>query len=594
MNFLKVFLASITGTIVAFFLIVLIMIIAFASSSRVPEPHIRPNSLLTIDMTGEIPARTAQDPFRDLFIQAPGDRVSLESLKRNLEKAAADDRIEGVWLRMNPLVTSWANLETAHNYLKRFKEESGKFIYTSTGDVGMNENAYFLASVSDSIFAPPLTYIEFNGFVMQTSYFSDMLDRIGIEPEIMRVGRYKSGVEPFLQEESSPENREQLEAILNQVLETFLTVVSENRQIDRETLMALMDQIPEDDVERAFREGLIDAIAHPHEVEEQIRQRLGLDEDESLRTVSLNRYDRVEPGSAGLERPTASDNIAILYAEGMILPAAVGVGPGTEPVITAEGIKRSLDSILERDDIGAIVVHINSGGGAVSTSELIYGHIREAASEKPVVAYMGSVAASGGYYIAMGADSVMVSPNTITGSIGIYNLMFDTSELFNDKLGIHFETFKTHEHADITLMNRPLTESERSAMQRSIESGYEAFLARVSGSRGMNRDEVHEIAQGRVWTGQQAVEIDLADRTGSLEDAVAMAAEMAGLERYGTVTYPEHQELLEMLFSTADTQVRNWIGSLIPFSDEIRSVQELMNHDAGRNWAVMPLRFTIE
>src|SRR5690625_1819271 len=302
MNFLKVFLASVTGTIAAFFLIVLIMIIAFASSSGVPEPHIRSQSLLTIDLTGNIPARTAYDPVRDLFVQTPGDRVSLESLKQNLEKAAADDRIEGLWLRMNQLNASWANLETAHHYLKQFKEESGKLLYTSTDDVGLSESAYFLASVSDSIFAPTQTYIEFNGFAMQTSYYSDMLDSIGVEPEIMRVGRYKSAVEPFLQQESSPENREQLEAILNQVLETFLGVVSENRQIEPEKLLALMEEIPEDGVVRAYNEGLIDAIAHPHEVEDQIRQRLGMDDDESLRTVSLNRYDRVEPGSAGLKR----------------------------------------------------------------------------------------------------------------------------------------------------------------------------------------------------------------------------------------------------------------------------------------------------
>ncbi len=299
--------------------------------------------------------------------------------------------------------------------------------------------------------------------------------------------------------------------------------------------------------------------------------------------------------AAGIESNGTDNRIAVIYASGIIIPEALAGGPfSTDPTITAEGIQKSLKSSLDDDNVKAIVIHINSGGGAVSTSELIWGHIREASKKKPVIAYMGNVAASGGYYIAMGADSVMAAPNTITGSIGIYNLLFNTQEFYNDKIGINFEEFKTHDHADINLMTRPLTPSEREAIQRSVEDGYETFLNRVAEGRNMTRDEVHEVGQGRVWTGIKAYELNLVDLLGDLEDAVAVAADKADIEEYRLVTYPERKELIEILFSSTEAKVSNWIRSLIPYSNEIQTVEQLMQHNIGRNWAIMPVQFTVD
>ncbi len=598
MNFLKTFLASILGTIIGLSLLFLIFFAILISTSTEPEPYVRDNTVLKIDLSGTIVTRTVDDPLMELFDMDRSTQVSLERLKNNLEKAAADDRIKGVWLNVDRLAGNRANLESAYEHLRNFKDESGKFVYASTNDLGMNENAWYLASAADSIFAPPATYLEFNGFAVQASYFKNLLEKIGIEPEIMRVGTYKSAVEPFLREDSSPEHREQTMAILDSAMETFLDAAQRKTGMDRSQIDQLMNEIPENSVEWAYENNLIDVIAHKNEVDKAIANRIGLEEDESPRTISLNRYNRVSASSAGLEEPATRDRIAVIYASGAIMPD-IPVSPfSSGNIITARSVERNFDRALENDDVKAIVFHVNSGGGAMSTSELIWNTIQEARKEKPVIAYMGNVAASGGYYISMAADTIVASPNTITGSIGIFNQLFNMQELYNEKLGITFDTFKTHDHADLGMMTRPLTTTEREALQRSIESGYEFFIGRVGESRGMTRDEVDTVAQGRVWTGLDAKDRNLVDMVGTLDRAVAIAAEKAEIEEYGIITLPERKDLFERLFGSANAQMRTWVGSMLPYStetlDEIHSLQELMRHPAAKNWAILPYRYTIE
>jgi protease IV len=594
MNFFKTLLASVIGVFIAMTLLMVILFAILISTSTQPEPHIQSDSVLTINLSGTIPAKATDDPFRDVFSGQP-EKISLDRLKSNLEKAAADERISGIWLRINRMSTSWATLEAIHQLLNEFREESGKFIVASGSDIGMNEAAYFLATAADSIYLPPESYFELNGFSIQTSYYRDLLEKIGVEPEIRQVGAYKSATEPFLRNESSPENREQLEALLDHVNELFTTAVADRRNITADRLNELMNEIPENGVERAYEEGLIDAIAYRHDIEHSIRERLGLEEDDEIRTVSWSRYNRVTESSAGVERETGDGQIAVIYASGAILPQAI-TGPfDTTPTITATNVRSSLDAALEDDDIKAIVFHIDSGGGAVSTSELIHEQLKEAAKEKPVIAYLGNVAASGGYYIAMGSDFVMASPSTITGSIGIYNLMFNTQELYNDRLGIYFDSFKTHEHSDINSMSRPLTDSERDALQRSIEHGYETFLNRVANNREMSREAVHELAQGRVWTGADAYERQLVDQLGTLDDAIAVAADRADIVNYGIRTWPERKDLFELLFQSADASIRGWVQSLLPGqAEEIMQVEEMIRHYSGQHWAILPVRYTID
>lgn len=592
MNFFKTFLASFLGIIVGVTLLVIILFAAIVSSSSEPEPYVRSNTVLTISLKGDIPARIMPDPFEELFDPNFLSRVSLESLKNNLEKAAADENIEGVWVKTNFVGASWANLQTAYKYFDTFKE-SGKFLYFSTDDIGMNEKSYFLASLADSVFSPPETNFEFDGFVAQLSFYRDMLDKIGVEPEIFRVGKYKSAVEPFLQSSSSPESREQIGEILEAASSTFIEAVTKRTGKSYNEVNVMLNSEPIDRLNYALENGLIDAFAFEDDVEMLIKERVGIEEDDDLETISFGRYTRVSDRSAGLEAPSGSDKIAVIYASGNIMPNLDGSPFGTSATITASGIKKQLDEAVEDDDVKAIVVHINSGGGAATTSDLLWNYIKKATDKKPVVASMGSVAASGGYYMAMGADTVVAAENTITGSIGIFNLLFNAQELMEDKIGIDYETLKTHEYADLFNLTDPFTDTESRIIQANVEDGYESFLNRVADARGMTRDEVHEVAQGRVYTGLAAREAGLIDIIGDIDKAIEVAAEMAEIETYQLDTYPKMKDIFETLFSSANTKMKSWMYSWVPgdVQKDVNDLSMLLNSPAGQNWMFLPIRF---
>lgn len=564
------------------------------SSASEPEPYVRSNSVLSFSLSGDIPARISPDPFEELFNPSPGDKASLLSLKKNLEKAAADDNIKGVWVQTNQVMASWANLESAYNYFEEYKE-SGKFLYFSTDDIGMNEKAYFLASQADSIFSPRETGFEFDGFVAQLSFYKGFFDKIGLEPEIVRVGKYKSAVEPFINEESSPESREQINEILDSTTNTFIAAIEKRTGKSVGEINELLSTPSVGRLQFAVENGLIDELAYPDEVENYIKNRIGIEEDEELQTISFGRYSRVSDSNAGLDEIDTSDKIAVIYASGLIAPVMDESPIGPSAGINAKSIKKQLDSAVDDEDVKAIVFHIDSGGGAPSTSDLIWHYLQTTSESKPVIASMGSVAASGGYYIAAGADTIVASANTITGSIGIFSLLFNVEELYNDKLGIETETIQTHEFADIYNFTRPFTPAERQVVERNVENGYESFVGVVAESRGMTRDEVHEIAQGRVYTGIAAQEVGLVDEIGDLERALEIAAEKAGIEEYSLDIYPKRKDLFETFFSTANTKMNTWMRSWVPaeIQKEHDNIRLLMNQPVGQNWALLPIQFDV-
>jgi protease-4 len=593
MQFFKTFLASILGTILGVLILMLILFATLVSSSSEPEPYIRSNTVLTMNITGDIPARVADDPIEELFNPGARNRMSLQNLKSNLSKASADDNIEAVWVKTNQVLASWANLETAYRYFEEYKE-SGKPLYFSTDDIGMNEKSYYLATLADSIFTPPVTNFEFDGFVAQFSFYGEMLDKIGIEPEIFRVGKYKSAVEPYINESPSPESIEQTRAILNSATDTFVQAVVVRTGKSTEEVNELLASAPIERVEFAIENGLIDAYAYEDEVESIIKQRIGLDEEDDLNTVGFSRYARVTANSAGLDVPETSDRIAVIYSSGMILPDLVD-SPFGSAGITPKKLKKQLDSAVEDDNVKAIVIYINSPGGSATSSDLLWHYIKQASEEKPVVASMGSVAASGGYYMAMGADRVLAGENTITGSIGIFNLLFNAEELISDKIGINYETIKTHEYADLLNLTRPFTPAERRIIQQNVESGYETFLSRVSEARGMSRDETHEVAQGRVYTGVAAREAGLIDEVGGLERAIEVAADMAKIDEYRLDTYPKSEDLFESLFGSANAQMHAMLTSWMPKDvlEETQTIRQLMDQPKGHNWMLLPIQVDV-
>ena len=593
MQFFKTFLASILGTILGVLILILILFATLVSSSSEPEPYVRSNTVLTMDITGDIPARVSDDPIEELFNPGAKNRMSLQNLKSNLSKASADDNIEAVWVKTNQVLASWANLETAYRYFEEYKE-SGKPLYFSTDDIGMNEKSYYLATLADSIFTPPVTNFEFDGFVAQFSFYGKMLDKIGIEPEIFRVGKYKSAVEPYINVTASPESIEQTRGILDSATNTFIQAVVKRTGKSAEEINELMASAPIERVEFAIENGLIDAYAYEDEVEGIIKQRLELDEDDDLNTVGFSRYARVTANSAGLDVPDTSDRIAVIYSSGMILPDMLN-SPFGSAGITPKKLKKQLDSAVEDDNVKAIVIYINSPGGSATSSDLLWHYIKQASEEKPVVASMGSVAASGGYYMAMGADRVLAGENTITGSIGIFNLLFNAEELISDKIGIEYETIKTHEYADLLNLTRPFTPAERRIIQQNVESGYETFLKRVSDARGMSRDETHEVAQGRVYTGVAAREAGLIDEVGGLDRAIEVAADMAKIDEYRLDTYPKAEDLFESLFGSANAKMHSMLTSWMPKDvlDEAKTVRQLMDQPKGHNWMLLPMQVDV-
>ncbi|MDX1591939.1 MAG: signal peptide peptidase SppA [Balneolaceae bacterium] len=594
MQFFKTFLASILGTILGVLVLILILFATLVSSSTEPEPYIRSNTVLTINLPGSIPAKAVQDPVEELFNPQAGVRFSLESLKNNLRKAAADDNIKAVWVKANFVGSSWANLQTARRYFSEFKE-SGKPLYFSTDDIGFNEQSYFLATTADSIFSPPQTNFQFDGFVAQFTFYSDMLDKIGVEPQIFRVGEFKSAVEPFTSTSSSPESRQQTREILDAATSTFVSAVMERTGYTSEQVNELLNTPPVDRVNFALENGLIDAIAFDDEIENMIKARIGEDEDDDLTTVSFGRYGRVSFASAGVETPETDDKIAVIYASGVILPELPDSPFSNSSGITSSNLKKQIDSALE-DDVKAIVVHINSPGGAATTSDLLWHQLRSASEKVPVVASMGSVAASGGYYMAMGADTVLAAENTLTGSIGIFNLLFSFEELMEDKIGIDSELLTTHEYAALYDLSEPFTPSEESVIQESIENGYEAFLARVAENRGMTRDEADEVARGRVYTGTAALEAGLIDIIGDIDRAIEVAADMAEIETYRIDTYPKQKDIYETLFGSANAQMKAMLTSWIPSQtkEDLTDIHMLLNHPKGMNWALMPVKIEID
>lgn len=591
MQFLKTFLASVLGTLIALFIVFLIFFGILASSSSQPEPYIRSNTVLKINLSGSIPMRVPSDPFQEILNPQMMNRVSVAAIKENLKKAASDDNIPGIWIEANNVTASWANLETVYQDLQEFKE-SGKFIYFSTDDIGMNEKAYFLATTADSIFSPPETLFQFSGFTAQLTFYRELLDKIGIEPEMLRAGRYKSVVEPYLYESSSPEYREQINDILQSFSGTFVDAVSQRTGKTPDEIDNMLNTRPINRLQFAVENGLIDSLAYSDQVADIIKQRIGAEPEEDLKTVDYSRYNRVSKSSAGIESSETSDKIAVIYASGTILPEIAESPFSTNTGITAGDFKKQLDDALEDDDIKSIIIHIDSPGGAATTSDILWHYVKQASEEKPVIASMGSVAASGGYYMAMGADTVLANTNTITGSIGVANMLFNVQELMDDHIGINYETLKTHEYADLFDLTTPLTDDEQAIFEANIEQSYNTFLRVVAENRGMTVEEVDEIAQGRVYSGQAALDVGLVDAIGDIDDALRIAAEMAEIDDYNIEIYPKKQDLFEAFFGGANAQMKNWIFGWIPreIQSDLNDVNNLLNQKGIQHWTILPYK----
>lgn len=578
MDFFKTLIAATLGTIIALLLIFFIAIITISSTSQEPEPYVRSNSVLKISLSGTLPSHPPLNPFDELFNQKSNDKVSLQTLKENLAKAKAHDNIKGIWLEIDFMAEDWANLQEAHRLISAFRDSSDKFIYASTNDIGYNEKGYYLATATDSIFSPPESFFEFDGFFNQVTFLDGAFEKLGIETEVIRHGKYKGAVEPLYRKELSKENEYQITQILDEVNTTFLNAVSSKTGRSSEELNDVLNGQPHLTSHFGHQEGLIDSLLYEDELANHIKQQIGVDESSSLQTISHGRYSKVSASAAGLNTPSTSDKIAVIYANGPIMPEINSSSPfDNQQYITKKFMEDQLERIRDDEDVKALVLRINSPGGSGSTSDVIWRMLQETKKEIPVIVSMGSVAASGGYYIGMAGDTIVAEPTTITGSIGVFATKFNARKLFNDKLGITFDEVKTHEHADWLLPTRELSSSEKKAFQQYIDEFYQTFIGKVADARNMSVEEIDERAQGRVWIGADAQENGLVDELGGLDKALQIAADQADTEDYNIKRYPEPKTFYEVLMGSAATQAKALLGDSWFTSPEAQKLQQQLS-----------------
>ncbi|MBX2820023.1 MAG: signal peptide peptidase SppA [Rhodothermaceae bacterium] len=602
MRFLSTLIASTLGTFVALgalvFLLFFFMFAVAATSDQ--APRVRTGSVLVVPLGGAIPEILSDDPFTQSF--GGGPSYDLLDLKQAFRKAAADQRVEGIWLQMSPLATGWGSLEELRSSLLEFKE-SGKFIVASSDDRPIGEGALFLSSVADEVYASAQAPFEFNGFYIAAEFYKNMLDKLDIEAQPVRAGKYKSAIEPYLRTNLSDENKEQLSSLLKARYDVFISAISESRGLKVEEVKMAMEEKVILTATDAYREGLLTDLLFQDEVENVVRGHLNIEEGEDIREISIKSYINVPSSDAGLS--TGSDGeIAVVYAVGAIMSGESGYS--ANPLLSGDivGSETFIDAMQEAKDsdrVKAIVVRVNSPGGSAAASDAMWREISKAAVEKPVIISMGDVAASGGYWIATAGDMIVANPLSITGSIGVFSMMLDMSGFWENKVGITFDVLRTGPYADMYSGTRGLSPEEIRLLEISTDETYESFLELVAESRNMTPEEVDALGQGRVWTGVEAKEKGLVDRLGTLEDAVKIAAEQASLEEgsYGLRLLPRPKTVFEQLEEALEVRAgQAWMNfTLSPteqlFTQEKNRLSQLLELN-GTVQALWPLRLTIE
>ncbi len=574
-EFFKYVLATVVGIIAISIIgiILFFMVIGAIISTAEKQVSVESNSMLVLDFERQIVDRSPNDPFEDLDI--PGftrvKTIGLDEIKESLDKAVHDNRIKGIYLNMSITSGGMASVEEIRNMLIAFREQSDKPIY-AYGNL-YDQKAYYLATVADKIVIHPMGTIDFRGLGGEMLFFKKALDKIGVEAQIIRHGKFKAAVEPFMLEKMSDENRKQQLVYMNSLWRHLLKGVAEKRNLSIDYLNELADSVQTfKKGEELVKTGLVDAAEYKDQVLDDLREITGTDSDEGIPVIGVSNYAGVNV--KGYSKGYSRNKIAVIYASGDIGVPFGGVG------IDGEDLGREIRKVRLDSSYKAIVLRINSPGGSVFDSEIIWREVKLAAAEKTMVVSFGDVAASGGYYVSCPADKIVAQPNTITGSIGIFGIIPNFGELLNDKLGITTDVVKTNENSDLLTLTRPMTPFERDLLQKNIEEGYDTFISHVAEGRGMTREQVDIIGQGRVWSGENALEIGLIDQFGGLEDAINLAAEIEGLEDFRTISLPRQPDPFEELFKTGTNNIRgkilkNELGDKYRFYESVKKASQM-------------------
>ncbi|MBQ9146745.1 MAG: signal peptide peptidase SppA [Rikenellaceae bacterium] len=575
MNFFKTFLASLLAFIVAnfvwFFLFIIIIagVAAIGSSTTIVEPK----SVLKIELSESIVDQPVNDPLAGFDPMSMNVQKSVSNMQvmRAIEAASIDDNIEGIYINLTGAGTaSAALLEEMRGYIETFKGE-GKFVI-AYGET-YSQGGYYLASMADSIYLNPVGEMDWRGMAMPVVFYKGALDKLGIEPQVFRHGTFKSAVEPYILNRMSPENRTQMETIANSIWGTMVEDIAEERNLSIDSLNMFATDLTAMMAEDALANRMVDGLKYEDEVEDILREMLELDADEDIPMVTLGEYIAANPYT-----PTYSDNkIEVIYAEGQIVQGTSEQGTLGSSTLADQLAEARLD-----EEVKAVVLRVNSPGGSALASEVIWREMELLRQQKPVIVSMGDYAASGGYYISAPADAIIADATTLTGSIGVFGLMFNAEKALNNKLGITIDVAKTNPSADMGMPFRAVSSTERAKIMRSIEQVYSTFVNHVADGRNMTFDSVDAIGQGRVWTGNDGNRIGLVDEIGGLKYAIAVAADKAECSDDFMVreSMGEPTGLAALLSSLeahiSDRKMRKEMGAMY---DEYRSLRALMENE---------------
>ena len=536
------FLGNVLATIVGIFIFCMIfffgiIIIGAIAGSGDDTVSVKKNSVIELDLSKVSLDYAGKTNYKDFnYFEAHHDGVT--DILNAIEAAKTDDKIKGISILNNQSQLGLAQSKAVRDKLEEFKK-SGKFVYAYANYYTQGE--YYLNSVADQVYLNPMGEVDFKGLSSEIIYMKDLQEKSGVKMEVIRHGKYKSAVEPFLAQEMSPENREQMTVLLNSVWNTIVADISKSRKLSVAQLNAIANTLGARTPELALANKLVDKVAYEDDYHDMIRAKLKVDKKEKYDIVSITDY--AKKASSTVEDYSKDDIIAVIYAQGEIAG-----GEGDVNVIGEGSIKRSLQEARDDKDVKGIVLRVNSPGGSALTSELIWREIEITKKVKPVVVSMGNYAASGGYYIAANADRIFAEPNTITGSIGVFGMLPNMNQLCKN-IGINAEQVKTHENASGYSVFEPIDENFKGFVLESIEKTYATFLKRVADGRKMTTEQVDAIAQGRVWTGVDAHKLGLVDEIGGLDAAIKYAAKLGKTTSYRTENFPEYEKSFEDLLA---------------------------------------------
>ena len=584
-SFFKIVFGSMVGFLL-FALLWLLIVLAvvggiMASMGDETHPPLKEPTVLKVELTTPVTERVSNNPMNYLKSGNTSKPTDLNTILKVIRRAKTDDQIKGIVFRPGlGAAISAANTEEMRAALVDFKE-SGKFIY-AYADV-YDQNLYWLATVADTIGLQPEGAINFRGISMEVMFFKELLNKLGVEMQILRHGKFKSAVEPYIQNEMSPANREQYDRLEHSIWNRMAEDVAEGRGLSRAAVDEAAAEVYGMFPEQALAHGMIDMVTPQAGFTALLLNKMDVEEEDDLKMISISDY-------AAIPEPLVktTDKIAVIYANGEI-----GMGKGNETEIGTENIVKALKDAADDEKVKAIVLRVNSPGGSVLTSDIIYQEVLNAKAKKPLVASFGSYAASGGYYISCAADRIFAQPTTLTGSIGVFGMIPNVGKTMK-RIGIHTDGVKTHPYAGTPSLMRAMTPGERDLQQRSVEDIYAGFIGKVAKGRGMSTAAVDSIGQGRVWSGTDGLRVGLVDELGGLEDAIAYVAEKAGLEQYKVTEYPKQKSTYELVMESLTDMRANKVTRTLTeeFGPEAallyRTVDGVKNTRGMVVWSRMP------